>query len=59
MILVPKLTFSDNSNRGEMLFFLVYRLHGGIGKNTIWKPVYKSEIKANNNERGKAVFVFN
>jgi hypothetical protein len=48
IIMIPKINFDDNSNRGEMLFFLVYRHHAGMGNRTIWKPIYKSEIKANN-----------
>ena len=50
VLMIPKLVFSDGKNRGEMLFFILYRMHAGSGmpgsKNTIWKPVYKSELKA-------------
>lgn len=60
--MVPKLVFTDGKNKGEMLFFLLYRMHAGSGmpgsKNTIWKPVYKSELKASVN-RNQSEFVWN
>lgn len=51
VIMVPVLSFKDFSNRGEMLFFLIYRNHSGNPGRPIWKPIYKSEIKMNNNNR--------
>lgn len=62
--MIPKLEFENNSNKGEVLFFIMYRMHAQIGHpgkgNNIWKPVYKSEIKTNApNIRNKASFLFN
>jgi hypothetical protein len=57
--MIPHLEFNDNQNRGEMLFFIVYRHHAGIGNRAIWKPIYKSEIKLNTNNRQKTEFIFN
>ena len=64
IIMVPKLEFENNSNKGEMLFFIMYRMHAQMGHpgkgSHIWKPVYKSEIKTNDQkQRNKASFVFN
>lgn len=58
--MIPKLSFDDNSNRGEMLFFLIYKHHAGVGNRSIWKPLYKSEIKTNEPKaRNSAEFTFN
>lgn len=63
VIMIPELTFGDTSQRGQVLFFIVYRMHSaenapGRG-NHIWKPVYKSEIKSSNTNRNVAQFEFN
>lgn len=60
----PILTFPNGNFRGEVLFLIVYRMHSGLNMpgrgNHIWKPVYKSEIKANTGGRsGPTVFEFN
>lgn len=61
--MTPVLEFpSDASVRGQILFFLVYRMHKESnlpGGAHIWKPIYKSEIKAQTNNRQKLEFVFN
>lgn len=62
-IVAPVLTFADTNYRGQMLFFIVYRMHvpenmPGRG-NHVWKPVYKSELKSSNNNRNQAQFEFN
>lgn len=60
VIMVPKVSFKNNMNRGEMLFFLVYKCHSGVGSRAVWKPLYKSEIKTNDNSvRSSADFTFN
>ena len=61
VIVIPRVSFSDGKNRGELLFFLMYRMHSGQGgRNNVWKPVYKSEIKTNDNSvRGSSDFVWN
>jgi hypothetical protein len=46
-----------------MLFFIMYRMHvpenmPGRG-NHVWKPVYKSELKAISNNRNVTEFEFN
>jgi hypothetical protein len=59
--MIPKVTFSDGSNNNEMLFFIMYRMHSANvpGKNNhIWKPVYKSEIKLNQQNTRETVFVW-
>ena len=45
----PSLEFDNKDENGQVLFFLIYRLHKdedrpGAG-NQIWRPIYKSEIK--------------
>lgn len=62
-ILAPVLTFGDTGYRGQMLFFIVYRMHvpenmPGRG-NHVWRAVYKSELKSSNNNRNQAQFEFN
>ena len=62
-ILTTQLTFADTSLKGQVVFFLVYRMHSGEdlpGRgNHIWKPVYKSEVKSSNTNRNVAQFDFN
>lgn len=63
VIMAPTLTFADNAQRGQMLFFILYRMHvpenmPGRG-NHVWKPCYKSELKAINNNRNATQFQFN
>ena len=62
-IMTTRLTFSDTTLKGQVVFFLLYRMHSaedlpGRG-NHIWKPVYKSEIKSSNQNRNVAQFDFN
>ena len=59
--MIPRVSFSDGKNRGEMLFFLMYRMQSGQGgRNNVWKPVYKSELKSNDNSvRGSSDFIWN
>ena len=62
-IMTTQLTFADMTLKGQVVFFILYRMHSaedlpGRG-NHIWKPVYKSEIKATNNNRSVAQFDFN
>jgi hypothetical protein len=57
VIMIPRVEFANMANRGEMLFFLIYRNHGG--PRAIWRPVYKSEIHANTDNRRSSEFVFN
>ena len=61
--MAPLLTFGDTGYRGQMLFFIMYRMHvpenmPGRG-NHVWKAVYKSELKSSNNNRNQAQFEFN
>ena len=45
-----------------MLFFIMYRMHSADipgKKNHIWKPVYKSEIKLNQQNTQGTIFVWN
>lgn len=62
--MAPVLKFENGNYKGEVLFFLMYRMHSrenapGRG-NHIWRPVYKSEIKSQSNNRGgPTVFKFN
>lgn len=62
-IIAPKLTFADTTYRGQMLFFIVYRMHvpeNMPGRNNhVWRAVYKSELKSSNNNRNQAQFEFN
>lgn len=55
--MLPKLVFPDNKNRGEMMFFIMYRNHGG-GHNNIWKPVYKSETRVNERINHQSEFIW-
>jgi len=61
--MTPVLEFPINSScSSQILFFLVYRMHkesNRPGGSHIWKPIYKSEIKAQTNNRHKSEFVFN
>lgn len=62
-IMAPVLTFADTAQRGQMLFFIMYRMHvpenmPGRG-NHVWRAVYKSELKSSNNNRNQAQFEFN
>jgi len=61
--MVPNLIFKDNKNRGDLLFFIMYRMHSGAGMpgkgNHIWKPVYKSEVKTNAKPNHQAEFTWN
>lgn len=43
--MVPRVNFKENTYKYDMLFFILYRMHGGVPGRYIWKPVYKSEIK--------------
>ena len=62
--MAPVLTFGNGNMRGEILFFIIYRMNSrenapGRG-NHIWRPVYKSEIKSQAVNRGsETVFKFN
>ena len=62
-IMTTQLTFGDATLKGQVVFFILYRMHSGEdvpGRgNHIWKPVYKSEIKSSNNNRSVAQFDFN
>ena len=63
MIMKPKLVFKDRSQRGQVLFFIIYRMHSsesvpGRG-NHLWKPIYKSEIKSSTNTSPPFSFEFN
>ena len=61
VILVPRIEFGDGSENGQVVFFLIYRLHTAPGsQRSIWKPVYKSEIKYQQpNKRSKPTYIFN
>ena len=47
---------------GQILFFLIYRMHREAdrpGGPHIWKPSYKSEIKSQSHSRQHLLFEFN
>lgn len=53
---------SSSQVSSQILFFLVYRQHKEAnipGGAHIWKPIYKSEIKAQSNNRQNLLFEFN
>jgi hypothetical protein len=46
VVLIPRIEFNDGSQNGQVIFFILYRMHSAPGSTkSIWKPVYKSEIK--------------
>lgn len=59
VIMIPKVTFDDNSNYNQWLFFLIYKNQSGNNQRPVWKPVYKSEIKTHSNQRNVSEFTFN
>lgn len=59
----PYFEFTNGTVSGATLFFIIYRLHKeesmpGRG-DSLWRPVYKSEIKTQSASRNKLKFVFN
>ena len=55
----PVLQLPRNSKfRGNLVFFLVYKMHAADDKSTLWKPVYKSEIKPVESDKDVTRFVF-
>ena len=52
----------DRQVNGQILFFLIYRMHKEAerpGAPHIWKPIYKSEIKSQSASRQHTLFEFN
>lgn len=63
VVVNPSLCFPVGSGKfsGQVLFFLIYRMHKESslpGGPHIWKPIYKSEIKSQSNNRQSLLFEF-
>ena len=59
----PLLTTTDYNCKGQMLFFIAYKMHAaesvpGRG-NHKWTPIYKSEIKGTQSRSSPYMFQFN